>query len=508
MRNPVAKQQSLLQDQPTQQRVEVVRVEKNLNTIGYFTPSSKKLTGVASKTVTIPIRSSSGQRVEAKATIFPSAEFGLPTTADQDKYFAFQKLLTRVRDVTGTIENPVRFSSASMLDILGTTHGGKNYQDISDWLRRMTFTGIESEGVVFLAGKKKYARDMFHVFQRSIAVGEVLEDGTIAQENYVWLSDWQLSNLNNSHTLPINYEVYRQLHLHIAKALVPLLQLWFYAGKGQYTEKRYTQLCSLLGIQQYRAISRIRQQLKPSLDELILQQFLTNWELCETADGTDHKLRLWAGTAFVSSSDLRLVRQRPQESLESHHNEVVQALVDRGVREDKARHLLLNLPDDQPVMDQIEWSDWEINRKLRGNAKILNPAGFLIYILQSNHPVPANFMTSHKRRLMEQAQQQVEKERAVQAQRELESYEWKERYENYVQQQTDAHIAAHMPDAILKKRLVAMRRRTLQNNALSKGWPEQVIEEYALRQLREELARELDLASFEEFCEEPQSRLF
>ena len=53
----------------------------------------------------------------------------------------------------------------------------------------MTFTGIESEGVVFLAGKKKYARDMFHVFQRSVAVGEVLEDGTVAQENYVWLSD-------------------------------------------------------------------------------------------------------------------------------------------------------------------------------------------------------------------------------------------------------------------------------------------------------------------------------
>ena len=101
----------------------------------------------------IQVRSSTGHRVDAQATIFPSAEFGLPTTADQDKYFAFQKLTERLREPGGAITNPVRFTSASMLELLGMTQGGKNYQDISVWLRRMTFTGIESEGVVFLAGK-------------------------------------------------------------------------------------------------------------------------------------------------------------------------------------------------------------------------------------------------------------------------------------------------------------------------------------------------------------------
>ena len=187
MQAPVKKQQSIFGDGSA--RIEVVRVEKNLNTIGFFTPSSKKLVGITSKRVSLQIRSSTGQRLDARATIFPSAEFGLPTTADQDKYFAFQKLIGKLRRPDGTISNPVRFTSASMLEILGMTQGGKKYQEISVWLRRMTFTGIESEGVVFLAGKKKYARDMFHVFQRSVAVGEVLEDGTVAQENYVWLSD-------------------------------------------------------------------------------------------------------------------------------------------------------------------------------------------------------------------------------------------------------------------------------------------------------------------------------
>ena len=327
-----------------------------------------------------------------------------PTTDDK----RLPAVLANTSGFVYAITNPVRFTSASMLEILGMTQGGKNYQEISVWLRRMTFTGIESEGVVFLAGKKKYARDMFHVFQRSVAVGEVLEDGTVAQENYVWLSEWQLDNLNNRHTLPINYDVYKKLQLHIGKALLPLLQLWFYASREQYTEKRYTQLCSLLGIQHYPAVSRIRQQIGPSLDELTRQQFLNNWEIGETADGTDYKLRLWAGSAFVSSADLRQNTQ-PKRLLLADQNEVVKALVDRGVREDKARNLLLNLPDDQLAMDQIEWADAEIARKAKTSAAIHNVAGFLIYVLQANHPVPATFMTTRRRRLMEAAREQVEK---------------------------------------------------------------------------------------------------
>ena len=445
--------------------------------------------------------------MDARATIFPSAEFGLPTTADQDKYVSFQKLVERLRGTDGIINNPVRFTSASMLEILGMTQGGKNYQEISKWLRLMTFTGIESEGIVFLAGKKKYARDMFHVFQRSVAVGEVLEDGAVAQENYVWLSDWQLDNLNNRHTLPINYDIYRTLQLHIGKALVPLLQLWFFASRKLYTEKRYTELCSLLGIQQYRVISRIRQQVEPSLEELTRQGFLSNWEIAETVDGTDFKLRLWAGHAFISGADLRLATGR-RCLVPGEHNELVTALVERGVREDKARQLLLNISEEQPVMDQIEWADAEMVRKAKTSQRIQNPAGLVIYVLQSNYPVPANFVTSRRRRLMEHVSQEAENKRTLEVQLELEQYEWKERYEVFLAHNTDDYIKTNMAGDILKRRLGVMSRKLMQTSTLAKGWPEQVIEEYALRLLREDLVRDLNLPSFEEFREQPQGQMF
>ena len=118
------------------------------------------------------VRTEDGRKLEAKATIFPAAELGLPTTADQDKYFAFQKLLERIRKRDGVVQNPVRFSSATLIEVLGMTHGGKNYREIWEWLRRMTLTGVESQGVVYFAGRKKYARDLFHVFQRTVAIGE------------------------------------------------------------------------------------------------------------------------------------------------------------------------------------------------------------------------------------------------------------------------------------------------------------------------------------------------
>src|SRR5438105_5227712 len=96
-------QTSLLPEQPARKR-EIVRVEKNLNTFGFFTPSSKRLR-VPSKSVSLQVRTADGKRIEAKATIFPAAELGLPTTADQDKYFAFQKIIERGRKRDGVISN-------------------------------------------------------------------------------------------------------------------------------------------------------------------------------------------------------------------------------------------------------------------------------------------------------------------------------------------------------------------------------------------------------------------
>ena len=129
-------------DSAAVQRRDFVKVEKNLSTLGFFTPSkSRGKVDLVEKTIRFK-REINGKTVEAEATILPSAKYGLPTTADLDKYLAFQKILNDIRVREGQVSNPIGFTSTQMLNVLGVKNAGNNYQDVYEWLQRMTLTGI------------------------------------------------------------------------------------------------------------------------------------------------------------------------------------------------------------------------------------------------------------------------------------------------------------------------------------------------------------------------------
>ena len=286
-----------------------IKVEKNLASLGFFTPSNKKIRGTKEKKISIT-RQADGNRIEVRAVILPSAAYGLPITGDQDKYFALQKIICDIRRQKGEISNPVGFTSAELLRILGLrVTAGKNYEDIVSWARRMTLTGICSEGIIYLAGRKVWASDTFHVFERFVSVGNQMPDGSIADKHYVWLSDWQLENINNNHVFPVDLEVYRRLKNHIAKALVPLLQIWLYATReGGSFEKRYRDLCQILNICQYQHLSKIKEKVGPSLEELTKHHYLAGWQIRETSDGADFKIIFYHGEKFNRDQLTRMDR--------------------------------------------------------------------------------------------------------------------------------------------------------------------------------------------------------
>ena len=71
-----------MQGEPTVRSADFIKIEKNLASLGFFTPSHKRISGVKQKVVALS-REVNGRRLEARATILPSAQYGLPTTADQ-----------------------------------------------------------------------------------------------------------------------------------------------------------------------------------------------------------------------------------------------------------------------------------------------------------------------------------------------------------------------------------------------------------------------------------------
>src|SRR5215469_16050964 len=87
-----------------------LQIEKNIVALGFFTPSSSRILTDKRKVVSM-VRYLDGKKIETTATILPSAYYGLPVTADQDKYFALMSIAQEIRRRTGRLLNPVGFTS-------------------------------------------------------------------------------------------------------------------------------------------------------------------------------------------------------------------------------------------------------------------------------------------------------------------------------------------------------------------------------------------------------------
>src|ERR1039457_1864869 len=97
---------------------------------------------------------------------------------------------SRFRNRVGEITNPVGFTSTHLLTVLGIKDAGNNYQDIHDWLQRMTLTGINSKGMVYMARPRTWVSDTSLVVARVVTMGSMLPDGAV---------DRKSTRLNSSH---------------------------------------------------------------------------------------------------------------------------------------------------------------------------------------------------------------------------------------------------------------------------------------------------------------------
>ncbi|MGI8495417.1 MAG: replication initiator protein A [Pyrinomonadaceae bacterium] len=381
---------------------EFVRMEKNIAAFGFFTPTSKRAKGTPPKIIKFT-QIIDGNRAEAKVTIAGNTLYGMPTTADQDKYLAFQKILERIKREKGKIENPIAFTSAELLQLLGHTDGGSNFKDVEEWCDVMASTYIKSEGAMWIAGKKKFASDSFVIFQRVRRTGQELEDGTTADKNYIWLSDWYLENINAFYLLPIDFDTYKQLKNNIAKALIPLLQIWLYASREQgIFEKRYDELCQILNIAQYSYPSKIKEKLAPSFNELITQNYLSEWDVSETADKTGYKIVFWHGRKFYQDQTKRLSKankarhklasgkssgggkQSRKYQLPPGSEEVFDRLLKEfDVAELKALELVRNFALEK-IKAQIESFSYR-------REKVENMSGFIIRAIESDYSLPEGY---------------------------------------------------------------------------------------------------------------------
>jgi len=479
--------------------MDFVAIEKNLASLGYFTPSNKRVKTQTTKTVTFT-KIVDGKKLQAKATIIPGTTVGLPTTADQDKYIALQKIVMDSKRRYGEVRNPIGFSSAELLDLLGKCrNSGRNYAHIDEWLSVMTATTIISEGLIYLNGHPIWSKNRFRVFDQTVSIGSELEGGQRAEKNYVWLSGWQIENINKNHLLPIELERYLNLKNYIAKALVPHLQIWLYASReAGVFEKRYDELCQVLNLNPYPHASKIKEKLGPSLDELVEHGYLAGWNLGLTSDHAGHKIIFRHGERFggdqrkaLASPSNPQVCQNLREEERKLNPSLIEELVRRDIPESQAKKLLANVAEGQEVMDQLEWGDYWIRKN--SGSKIVNPTGFYIYLIKGNICPPEFFETSRKRAIFAEQEQaridEIEKQAALEL-----------AFEDYRNQTIDGYIAANYPGEKYQVLIERKKQKLSPQYRQFAFWKPDALMKFLETSVRADLEKGLSLQTFDSFC--------
>ena len=494
---------------------ELIKVERNLNSLGFFIPAKKgrpsKEERSRVRVIRFPAREINGQVVRQSATIIPSPEHGLPTTADRDKYMALMKIVTDIKARTGEIQNPIAFTTYDLLRHLGHNTGGKNYEEVTQFLERMTATTIKSENAIFSNKTKRYQRDIFHVFDRAVVVGQEMPDGTVAQCNYVYLSQWQLENINTNYVLRMDFNAYVTLNRDIAKALFGHLHVWFYASRCRQVERLYSELCQLLDIQKWKHLSKIRQILAPSLEELINIGYLESWDVVKAADGESFKLVIKPGERLISILRPRVGLTQGDDIGSPKMRLAVTHLVERGINEPDARRLMLDVRDEDAVLDQIEWFD-DLKHRM-GNA-MQNPPGFLFTMVKENWPIPADFESSRKRQLMA-ARLHPEKNdpmAVLEIDRQIAALQQQEEYRKYREAEATKRISKMYPGDMLTRKLRVIKRELQAKHPdlygkTPSGW-HPALEHHALRELQEEVLNDGEVDTLEDFNAIAQRELF
>ena len=164
----VAENEELIALQP---QPDPVRVEKLQISSGFFATTYKRTgrsrSGILSvgrgrSKASVPLRKLALRVMQTSD--FPPVQIRISTTDSL-------RLSRTGASLPGRWRTPSS-SPATNSSLFGLKPCGKLYNDVDEWLTRMVSTTITSEWAVYLRGSKKFVKDTFHVFDRSVRVGQ------------------------------------------------------------------------------------------------------------------------------------------------------------------------------------------------------------------------------------------------------------------------------------------------------------------------------------------------
>ncbi|MEA1964283.1 MAG: replication initiator protein A, partial [Candidatus Aerophobetes bacterium] len=137
------------------------------------------------------------QKIEILWNVSANPKHGYPCIFDRNIHKVIEQIMTEILRKNGKIENPLVLGSlynlCKRMNI--RKFGGMQYKKIKEALERIGATRIKSEGTFYQKGKKQWVSKSFGLYDGVVFKGEQLEDGAIADTNFLYLSDIYLQSL-------------------------------------------------------------------------------------------------------------------------------------------------------------------------------------------------------------------------------------------------------------------------------------------------------------------------
>jgi hypothetical protein len=424
-----------------------------------------------------------GEYVEILWKVAANPEYGYPGLFDRQVHRAVEQIIIEELQRKGRVENPIPIGSLySLCERLGLEkrpghqeYGGREYRAIKRALERIATTAIKSEGTFYHKGERRWVSQVFHLYDAVVFQGKRLRDGTVADTNYVYLSDLYLESLNALYVKPLDYQYQRSLRSHIASRLYEILGVKFYGLRqrcGAEVWFRYSTLTQLLPVERCQYFSDAKKQLNPAHEELVATGFLASYEWREAKEAGDwiityrpgwrareeirRALADWQRTGgqaslpgFEEEIDYQALPEKVAPALSEEQEALVAELVRWRVSEATARELVV-----QAEAEVIRrWLEAIAHSRAR------DKAAFLVRAIREGWEVSEAYLEAQeekkraaKARQVEQAR--LEQQRKERARQEREAQELDRLYFELSDEdrgEVDRLVQARLPQAIRER---------------------------------------------------------
>jgi hypothetical protein len=209
-----------------------------------------------------------------------------PGPLARSAHLAFLSILT---DAGAPVPHPLTWTWRDLCRRMGIVYSGSTARELKRAITSTAGLLIQSESAIFAKseGHRINTReDALHLYDRVAFLGSTMPDGSEADQNYLWLSDWYRQNLDAFFSAPLDFSLWKHLEQRsaIASRLYEFLLVNFY-GDTPVLQFNYETLAQYLPVKAERYLSDARRQFRDAFTLLTANDIIKRADWCPSKSG-------------------------------------------------------------------------------------------------------------------------------------------------------------------------------------------------------------------------------